>query len=324
MIRDFGTTSNGHPVCQVTIGAGGLRVRLLTLGAILQEVRLADIDHSLTLGSERLADYETTMPFHGPLIGPVANRISNARVRLDGMTYELERNQNGRIHLHSGADATQHRIWDITETREDSVTFTTTLPDGLCGLPGRRHITARFQVTAPASLTLEITGTTDAKTLMNFANHSYWNLDGTDTYDGHRLWIDADAYLPTDADICPTGEIATVAGTDMDFRTPRALSAGSPALDTNFCLSDGIMPLRDVLHLAGQSGIGMTLATTCPGLQVYDGRAARRPGRAFHEGLAIEAQHWPDAPNNRAFPGITVTPDAPYRQVTRWSFQPAV
>jgi aldose 1-epimerase len=321
MISDFGTTADGRTVRQVTIGAGDLSVTLLTLGAIVQDVRLAGIDRSLTLGTDRLADYESTMPFHGPLIGPVANRISTARVRLDGMTYELERNQDGRIHLHSGADATQSQVWNIADASADCVTFTLSLPDGQCGLPGNRQITARFEVTAPANLTLEVTGTTDATTLMNFANHSFWNLDGSDTYDGHQLWIDADAYLPTDADICPTGEIAAVAGTQMDFREPRILTAGIPAFDTNFCLSDQIVPLRDVLRLTGQSGVSMTLATTCPGLQIYDGRAVRRPGRGYYEGLAIEAQHWPDAPNNRDFPSIRVTPDVPYLQTTIWAFR---
>jgi aldose 1-epimerase len=170
-------------------------------------------------------------------------------------------------------------------------------------------------------LRLDVTGTTDTTTLMNFANHSYWNLDGTDHYDGHRLWIAADHYLPTTPDDYPTGEIIAVDGTDMDFRHARTVSGGAPAFDNNFCLSDTDEPLRDVLRLTGQSGVGMTLATTCPGIQVYDGRNAQRPGRGYYEGLAIEAQHWPDAPNNRHFPSIKVTPDKPYQQTTSWTFR---
>lgn len=320
MITDFGTLKDGRAVRKITLASGDLTVAILTYGAIVQDVRLAGVDRSLTLGSDTLADYETAMPYHGSLIGPIANRISNARVRIDGMAYELERNQDGRVHLHSGAEGTQFQIWDIAEVSEDSVTLTLTLPDGICGLPGDRQITARFSIIPPATLALDITGTSDATTLMNFANHSYWNLDGTDRYDGHRLWIDADDYLPTDDDICPTGEIAPVDGTTKDFRAARAIMSESLDLDTNFCTAPTDQPIRDVLRLTGMSGVTMTLATTCPGVQIYDGRNGKRTGHGTFEGIAIEAQHWPDAPNNRAFPAIKVTPDRTYRQTTHWTF----
>ncbi len=323
MTRDFGTTAKGEAVRQVTLSAGDLTVSILTLGAIVHDIRLAGIDRSLTLGSDRVTDYETTMRHHGSLIGPVANRISTARARIDGMVYELERNQDGRIHLHSGAEATHLQNWDLVEVDERSATLVIDLPDGVCGLPGNRRITATYCVQDDATLTLDITGTTDATTLMNFANHSYWNLDGTETYDGHTLWIAADAYLPSTPDFTPTGEVMAVEGTAMDFRAPRELRAGIPAFDNNFCLSDTSEPLREVLRLTGQSGVSMTLATTCPGVQVYDGRGAERPGRGRYEGLAIEAQHWPDAPNHRHFPSIKISPDTPYRQTTRWTFRAA-
>jgi aldose 1-epimerase len=234
------------------------------------------------------------------------------------MMYELERN-DGAGHLHSGSDGTHAQIWSVADQSEDSVTLTLNLADGANGLPGRRQITATFTVAAPASLTLDITGTTDTKTLMNFANHSYWNLDGSDTWAGHRLQVAADHYLPTDAASAPTGEIRDVKGTDMDFRIARTFEQNTPALDHNFCLS-GNEKLREVLTLRGTSGIAMTIATTLPGIQIYDGRGANRPGKATYEGLAIEPQHWPDAPNHRGFPSVAVTPDTPYRQTSRWTF----
>lgn len=320
MMTDFGKLSDGRQVHKVTISSDTLSVTLLTLGATVQDVRLAGTDRSLTLGSERVSDYENGMQHHGSLIGPVVNRISTANVRLDGMMYELERNQDGRIHLHSGSEGTHLQLWELIESDATSATFAIDLADGTCGLPGNRRVTACYRVTGEASLTLDITGTTDATTLMNFANHSYWNLDGTATYDGHILWIAADAYLPGTPDFTPTGEVVEVDGTDMDFRSPREVKAGIPAFDNNFCLSGASAPLRDVLRLTGRSGLSMTLATTCPGVQVYDARNARRPGRGAYEGLAIEAQHWPDAPNHRHFPSIKTTPDAPYRQTTRWTF----
>lgn len=318
----FGATQTGQEVHKITLSAGDLTVSLLTLGAIIQDVRLQGIDRSLTLGSDDLADYEGDMRHHGSLIGPIANRISNARIRLDGMMYELERNQDGRIHLHSGAQATHLQVWNVERVDESSATLTIDLPDGSCGLPGNRKISATFTVTAPATLTLDITGTTDAKTCMNFANHSYWNLDGSDRYDGHQLQIKADRYLPSTPDDYPTGEIVDVSGTNMDFRQTKPITAGAPPFDNNFCLSDGSSDLREVLSLTGQSGVEMSMATTEPGLQIYDARNAQRPGRYTYEGLAIEAQGWPDAPNNPKFPSIVITPATPYRQTTRWSFTP--
>ncbi|MEY1554224.1 aldose epimerase family protein [Yoonia sp. R2331] len=318
-MKHFGTTATGQDVHALTLQDGDLAVTVLTWGATVQDVRLAGIDRSLTLGSDRLSDYEGDMRHHGSLIGPIANRISTARVKIDGMMYELERNQDGRIHLHSGAQATHRRLWQLADHSASHVVLTCDLADGDSGLPGNRTITATFRVSGK-TLHLDVTGTTDADTLMNFANHSYWNFDGTPRWDGHVLQVAADRYLPGNADLCPSGEIADVTGTDMDFRTPRAIAPNAPWLDNNFCLSDGPQPLREVLTLTGTSGVGMTVATDQPGIQVYDGREAIRPGGAHYEGLAVEAQGWPDAPNNRAFPSIKVTAETPYRQATTYRF----
>lgn len=309
----FGTTTSGDSVECITLQAGDLTVQLLTLGARVQDVRLAGVDHTLTVGSDDLADYEGAMHYHGAIVGPIANRIGNARVRLDGMMYELERNEDGARHLHSGAQGAHAQVWQITDRTDSSVTMALDLPDGMAGLPGNRRITAHFAITAPATLTLTITGITDATTLMNFANHSYWNMDGSANWHGHRLRIAADRYLPIDAATCPTGEIADVTGTAMDFRAGPVLGRDTPPLDHNFCLSDGPEPLRDVLWLTGQTGVTMTMATTEPGMQIFD-------GRPDHGALAIEAQHWPDAPNNPDFPQIKLSASDTYRQVTSWTF----
>ena len=309
----FGITKAGQQVHQITLAAGDLTVNLLTWGAVIRDVRRKGIDRSLTLGSDNFADYETTMQHHGALIGPVANRISTARVRLDGMMHELERNQDGRIHLHSGAQATHLQVWKLTDQTTNSATLSLNLADGLCGLPGNRKISVTYTVTAPATLTMQVHGVTDTKTLMNFANHSYWNLDGSDNYAGHQLQIAAAHYLPCTDDACPTGDIADVSDTEMDFRKGKTIAPHDPPFDNNFCLSTGQTALRDVLELTGQSGLCMRMATTEPGLQIYDGRPT-------YAGLAIEAQGWPDAPNNHGFPSIIVTPETPYSQTTRWTF----
>ena len=310
----FGTRPDGQEIHSHTIRAGDMSVEVLTHGAILRNLRVTGVDYTLTPGGETLADYLGKFKHHGALIGPIANRIGTARVRIAGMMYELERNQDGRIHLHSGKDATHRQVWSVVESSEDQITLGLNMVDGAAGLPGHRIIRVTYQVVAPADLIMTVRGTSYTTTMMNFANHSYWNLDGSDNWEGHRLQINADSYLPTDADNVPTGGIAVVDGTEMDLRNGRAMQNGSPALDHNFCLSSAKTGLRDVATLTGKTGINLTLATTETGLQVYDGRTSLIP----YQALALEAQSWPDAPNHRGFPSIKIEEGDTYEQITRW------
>ncbi|WP_322893943.1 MULTISPECIES: aldose epimerase family protein [unclassified Yoonia] len=311
----FGTTKDGKEVHAIKLEAGDLTVTLLTYGARLQDVRLTGVDHSLTIGSDDLADYEGELLYHGALVGPIANRIGNARIRLDGMMYELERNEDGQRHLHSGAEGLHAQVWDVVAVTDTAATLALDLPDGMAGLPGKRRVTAEFTLTAPATLNLKITATSDVASVMNIANHSYWNLDGTPNWHGHRMKIAADHYLPIDAATCPTGDVTDVSGTDMDFRDGPVLGPQTPALDHNFCLSEGLEAPRDVLWLTGQSGVSMVMATNMPGMQVFDGRPT-------HGALALEAQHWPDAPNHAHFPQIKIAAGETYEQITSWRFAP--
>lgn len=317
-ISDFGTTSGGVPVQRITLSAGDLTVHLLTLGAVVQGVHLAGVPWNLTPGSDRVEDYEGAMRHHGSVIGPVVNRITAARAPIGGTLHRFEANQGGRNTLHSGSAGTHLKVWRIEAAGDDSATLSLDLPAGEGGFPGNRRVTARFTLAAPATLRMEVEATTDAPTLMNFANHSYWNLDGTPRWDGHVLQVLADRYLPTTPDFTPTGEVHAVAGTDIDFRQPRAISPGAPWLDNCFCLSDARGPVREALVLRGTSGVTLHVATSEPGIQVYDGRDAIRPGHDPHEGLAIEAQGWPDAPNHAGFPSIEVSPGTVLCQITEW------
>jgi aldose 1-epimerase len=319
-IDKFGKTNAGTAVQSISIGAGDLTVKILTLGAIVQHVGLAGVPHSLTLGSDLIADYEGAMCYHGALVGPVANRIANARATLNGADLQLTPNPDSPHLLHGAEVGTHQKIWTIEDTTATSVTLTLALPDGEGGFPGNRHIRASYEIVAPATLRLNISANTDAPTLLNFANHSFWNLDGSDHWQGHSLQIAAEHFLPTTADLIPTGTIVPVAGTPYDFRTNRVLLPGEPPLDTNFCLSGTKAPLRHVARLTGKSGVALAIATTEPGLQVYDAGHTARPGRAIYEGLALEPQGWPDAPNHPAFPSIVATPNQPYAQTTEWQF----
>lgn len=319
-ISDFGNLTDGQTVRRIALRRGALQVGVLTLGATLQAVRLDGVAHDLTLGSDRLADYQGDLRYHGVLVAPVVNRFTAARAPLAGQMHRFEANQDGLHTLHSGTAGSHLKVWQIAAASATTVTLTVTLPDGEGGFPGTRPVTATFSLPDEATLRLQITATTDAPTLFNAANHSYWNLDGTPNWSGHRLQIHADRYLPTTDSFVPTGEVRDVTGTPFDFRQPRTISPAQPPLDNSFCLADRPRALTPVLTLTGHSGVTMSVATTEAALQVYDGRNAIRPGHGPHEGLAIEAQNWPDAPNHTGFPSIELHPGQTYSQTTEWRF----
>ncbi len=319
-IQHFGDLPDGRAVQAITLRAGEVQATILTYGAILQDLRFQGDSHGLTLGSAALADYLGDMQYFGALVGPVANRISGAQAVVSGQTHHFQANEDAGTCLHSGDAGLHRKLWAVADAGPDHVTLQVDLPDGDGGFPGNRAVTVRFVLTAPATLDMTITARSDAPTWMNVANHSYWNLDGTAHWSGHRMQIAADHYTPTDADLIPQGEARAVTNTAFDFRTPRDLVQGQPDLDTNFCLSHERTPLRDVMRLTGQTGVSMVLATTEPGLQIYDGRAGIRPGHGPYEGVAIEAQGWPDAPNQSGFPSILLDTDQTYRQSTQWRF----
>lgn len=328
-MSDFGRLKSGRPVQRLTLQAGDLTVRLLTLGAILNDVRLAGVPYGLTLGSNNLAAYDGgPMGWFGALVGPVANRLKEARAMLDGQDLRFAPNE-GTTLLHGGADGISSEIWEIAEQSADHVVFRLTLADGKGGFPGQREITARFTVTPPATLTMVLKATTDAPTLMNLANHSYWTLDGTPTITGHHLSVPAAHYIPVDAAMIPTG-VAPVEGTAFDLRRGITLSPEYPQrLDHTFCLSDTDGAMKHAATLRGKSGVTLSMHSTAPGLQVFDAApidSGTFPGhRGTPEigfcGVALEAQHWPDAPNQPGFPPITLRPGETYRQETRWEFE---
>lgn len=324
LIRPFGTTPTGEAIHAIRLQDGELTAVVLTLGAILQDVRLAGAPYSLTLGSNTAAAYAGPMAYCGAIVGPVANRIGGARAVIGGREYRFAANEGPNL-LHSGATGTHSRVWSVVASTASEVTLHLTLPDGLGGFPGNRKITATYGLSGTA-LTLTLTATTDAPTLMNLASHGYWTMDGRPDVGGQRLRVAADRYLPVDAALLPTGEAKPVSGT-FDLRAGRALDL-TERFDHNFCLSDAPRPLSFAAELTGQSGVRMTLETTEPGLQIYDARrfdTTPFPGHAgqpygAHAGLALEPQRWPDAAAHPAFPPITLEPGDTYRQVTRFRF----
>jgi len=312
-VTPFGTTADGHAVHAFTLSAHGLAATILTLGAILQDLRLDGIEHGLTIGSRNLRDYEGAMKYHGAIVGPVANRVSGAQAKISGTVHHFEANVLGKHTLHGGTHGTHTRIWQGVQTGPDRLELTLDLADGDGGFPANRRIIAVFDILSGPALRLTITTTTDAPSIANLTNHSYWNLDGTDHMCDHGLQISSESYLPTDDEFVTTGEINHIGGTPFDFSALKNLTLAENPLDNTFCLALARRDLTEVLHLRGASGTAMHVATTEAGIHVFD-------DRPNHRAIAIETQSWPDAPNKPDFPSIDITPNAPIVQITQWRF----
>lgn len=325
-MESFGTTPDGSPVHRLTLQGGGLRAHVLTLGAIVQDLRLDGVAHPLVLGADQLAPYLGPMRYFGASVGRYANRIAGGRFALHGQRHDLSRNYRGRHCLHGGARGCAEHVWSVADHSDDSATLTMTLLDGDMGFPGRLDIALTISLHLGA-LTFDYTATTDRDTVCSLSHHGYFVLDDSGSLAQHSLRVAAEHYLPTDDDLIPTGAIAPVAGTDLDYL--RARSLRDVALDHNFCLSNHPVPLRPVAWVASDlSGLALQVATTEPGLQVFTaghlplsgvvGRDGQALGR--HAGIALEAQHWPDAPNHPDFPDATLRVGDTYRHTTRYSF----
>lgn len=325
--EQFGTLPDGAPVERVKIAGGGLTAQVLTYGATLQDLRLDGFSHPLVLGAPNLAPYLGPMAYFGAIVGRFSNRISKGRFMLDGQTFQLATNWLGHHTLHGGPQGTGQKNWALDEVRDDRLRLGLILPDGDMGFPGTLRVTATIALLADGILQIDIQATTDAPTPCSFAHHSYFNLDGSPAITDHKLWVNAESYLPVDAEMLPTGEIAPLEGTALDFRVPRRI--GPANIDNNFCLSDAPTPLRPVARLqSSANGLSMSVETTEPGLQVYTATHIRPQGPVGLggkpygplAGIALEPQGWPDAPNHAAFPCAILRPGAIYRQKVRYQF----
>lgn len=317
---------DGQTVHRLRLSGGGLTARILTLGAIVQDLRLDGVAYPLVLGASHIAPYLGPMAYFGATVGRYANRIAEGRFTLKGVTHDLSRNALGRHCLHGGAHGTFDKIWTIADHAPDRATLRVTLPDGDMGFPGRLEIVLHLSL-SDGALTFDYSATCDADTVCSLAHHGYFVLDDSGSIVDHRLRVAADHYLPVDANTIPTGQIAPVGDTPFDFRSPRRLQGVE--LDHNFCLSDTRLPLRPVAWLdCMRSGLAMQVATTEPGLQVYTANHLPEQGaigyqgrpHARHAGIALEAQHWPDAPNRPDFPDATLRAGERYRHITCYSF----
>jgi len=320
MSEHFGTLSDGTPVRRWTLERAGVRVRILSYGGIVQSVEIPDRDGrtgNVVLGFADLDGYlDHPEPFLGALIGRYANRIAGARFPLDGVTYALEPN-NAPNSLHGGSGGFDKRVWEVTPAGEHGVRLSRVSPHGEEGFPGRLEVSATYTLDASGSLRIAYEAVTDAPTVVNLTNHSYWNLAGSGDASGHELRIAAGRYTPVDADLIPTG-VADVTDTRFDFREGKKVGAG---FDHNFVLDGGVTPAaREVAELHDQaSGRVLTVATTEPGLQLYTADHLSEPF-APNDGVALETQHFPDSPNRPEFPSTVLRPGEVFRSETVYGF----
>ena len=317
----FGTLSDGTPVHRWTLQRAGVRVRILSYGGIVQSVEIPDRDGrtgNVVLGFADLAGYlDHPEPYLGALIGRYANRIAGARFPLDGLTYALEPN-NAPNSLHGGERGFDKRVWEVAPAGEHGVRLSRVSAHGEEGFPGSLEVSVTYTLDDFGALRIAYGAVTDAPTLVNLTNHSYWNLGGSGNAGGHELRLAASRFTPVDGDLIPTGALEEVSGTRFDFRQARKVGAG---YDHNFVLDGGVTEApREVAELYDpSSGRLLTVSTTEPGLQLYTAdhlSAPFTPG----EGIALETQHYPDSPNHPHFPTTVLRPGETYSSETVYGF----
>ena len=344
----FGTLPDGRVVEVVTLtNAAGLRARIITLGATLQALFVPDGDgrpDDVVLGYDSAAEYLDQTEYLGVTAGRYANRIAEGRFTLDGQEYRLDCN-NGPNHLHGGSDGFGRRLWTIEAVEggaTPSVTMRLMSPDGDGGYPGALEVHATYTLSASDELSIDYRATADRPTIVNITNHSYFNLGGAAvpaSILNHRLTLHAGAFTPVDDTLIPTGELRPVAGTAFDFRQAKAIGADirdaeeaqlriGQGYDHNFAIDGRAGELRPAARLEdGASGRVMDLLVSAPGVQFYSGNVLSgalrgKLGRLYRQsdGLCLEPQTFPDAPNRPAFPQARLEPGEVYLNMMRLRF----
>jgi aldose 1-epimerase len=325
-----------------------MEVAILTYGGIVQSIRVPDSRGrmaNVVLGFASLDDYLSPNPYFGCITGRYANRIARGAFTLDGTSYSLALNE-GTHTLHGGQKGFDKYVWQAREVEgEDGtgIALSRTSPDGEEGYPGALEVEVIYTLTGRNELRIDHRATTDAPTIVNLTNHSYFNLagEGSGSILGHELWLNAGRYTPVDSGLVPTGEIAPVAGTPLDFTTPRAIGdrirEGFSQLilgrgyDHNFVLDRPGADDRSLLPAARAhdpvSGRILEVFTTEPGIQFYsgnflDGSLVGASGTTYRQsdGFALETQHFPDSPNQPHFPSVVLRPGQVYRSTTVYAF----
>ena len=341
VLKEYGHTADGTPVQLAILNNGQIEVHILSYAAAIQKLFVPDSKGrkvDVVLGFDDVAGYEANGGSLGSVVGRFANRIAGAHFYLNAEEYTVTANDNGNC-LHSGLHGFDRTVFEMEQAPdvEDGVLLRAVSPDGQDGFPGTVTLEVLYSLVG-SGLMIQYTATTDAPTVINITNHSYFNLNGHNAGSvlGHRLAMDANAYLETDAQLIPTGQIIPVAGTPMDFTEEktigRDIGADYPALHLgggyDHCFTVPDAGLRHFAWLTGpETGIRMETLSTLPAVQVYTSNmlALDRPGKggAVYDrraAVCLETQDYPDAPNHMEFPDTTVTPKTAYSATTLYRF----
>ena len=342
-VRPFGTLPNGSPAdLYVLRNAHGFEATITNFGATVVSIlapdrrgKFADV----VLGFDDLEGYVQNRKFFGATVGRYANRIAGGRFILGSNNYTLATN-NGANHLHGGTQGFDRALWTAMDTRrrDTLVTLRYRSPDGEEGYPGNLDVEVSFTLTRDDALRIDYRASTDRPTPINLTNHSFFNLGEETDILGHELKLFAERFTPVDDSLIPIGELRAVAATAFDFRTPARIGARIDAddiqlrraggYDHNFILSGkrgrpGVA--AEVYHR--KSGRALRVLTTEPGLQFYSGNfldgSITGKNRAVYKrryGFCLEAQHYPDSPNQPHFPSAILMPGDTYRQTTVYQF----
>lgn len=337
----WGKTREGAEVHLFTLSSGDIEVRLTDFGAHVVSVRTPDRTGKVAdvvLGFDALEPYlKGANGYQGALVGRFANRIAKGQFSIDGTLYQIPIN-NGPNALHGGPVGFDRYVWKAEEVA-NGVEFTHVSPDGDMGFPGTMTATVRYTLEG-TTLRLDYSATTDKPTILNLTNHSYFNLRGDDEGDilGHVVELNANHYTPSGAGQIPTGEIAPVAGTPLDFRTPHAVGerindnfeqlTKARGYDQNFVVNGPAGTLRRAARVSEpERGRTLTVETTQPGVQLYtgnflDGSVTGRHGKKYEQrtGLCLETQVFPDAPNHANFPNSVLRPGETFQSTTTFTF----
>ena len=323
----FGRMPDGTAVQQFTLRNNNrMTVKIISYGAIITEMQAPDRDGNtinVVRGSDTLEPYLRGFPA-AAVIGRVANRIANARFSIDDVEYRVTVNHRGKHHIHGGDRGFAKVVWDaealpVTEN-EAGVRLTYLSVDGEDGYPGNVTATVTYTLTDDNELRLDYTATTDKPTIISMTNHAYFDLGGNGDWSTHELWLNADRYTPADSELIPTGEVASVTGTPLDFTTPAFISARLDQIrepvegfyDHNFVINgggEGVILVARVRELT--SGRVMEVWTDRPAVQLYTGNPV---------GFCLETQIHPDAINHENFPSPIVRPGTPFRSTTIFTF----
>lgn len=339
----FGTMEDGTQIYLYSLeNSKGMKAQVINYGAILVRLFVPDKNgkmEDIVLGYDSLEDYYVNGANFGATIGPNANRIANAEFTLNGEKYQLSAN-DGTNNLHSDTDIGYHKkVWDAEEGSE-SITFTLESPDKELGFPGSKKIEVTYTLTEDNELKIHYHATSDKETIINMTNHSYFNLAGHgagEIYD-HILTLNAASYTPIVEGAIPTGEIAPVAGTPMDFTRPKRIGDEIDAdfeqlkftggYDHNWVLSGEAGTLRHIATLEEPvSGRIMKTYTDLPGVQFYAGNFMEtdtgKGGASYNRryGMCLETQYYPNTANEPSFPSAVFGPVREYDTTTVYRFE---